>query len=409
MYIKRKLESKILKYLKTPEIIAVLGPRQCGKTTLFKKIFSDLEKAVFVSFEDKNILNMFNRNIEDFVKLYVSGNKYLFIDEFQYSKNGGKRLKYIFDSEKIKIFITGSSAVDLTIQATKHLVGRIFIFNLYPLDFSEFLSYKDVALERIYLESNSGFISEKTVPVGNEIKNKILKEFEEYSIFGGYPRVVLARDDEEKKEVLKNIYNTFFLREVRDVLGLIDDYKLGKLIKALAFQAGNLIEYKELSRTSEFAYPTLKKYLNFLKKTYVIDLVKPFYKNKRTEIVKNPKVYFLDSGLRNVIVNDFRKFEDRNDIGQIMENSTFSQLVKGGYDLNYWRNKRKSEVDFILNLPEGKTLGVEVKNLLKNDQSKSMADFEKTYPDVKVILVFAVLSGKFQKSAGRKIFPVYFI
>ena len=349
MYIKRKLEDKILKYLETPEIIAVLGPRQCGKTTLLKKIFSGLKKAVFVSFEDKNVLNMFNRNIEDFVKLYVRGNRYLFIDEFQYSKNGGKRLKYIFDSEKIKIFITGSSAIDLTIQATRYLVGRIFIFNLFPLDFSEFLSYKNVALNRIYSELNPGFLSKKNVTVGNEIKQKLAREFEEYSIFGGYPRVILARDEAEKKEVLKNIYNTFFLREVRDVLGLIDDYKLGKLIKALAFQAGNLVEYRELSQISEFTYPTLKKYLNFLEKTYIVGLVKPFYKNKRTEIVKNPKVYFFDSGLRNAIVNDFRKFEDRNDMGQVLENAVFSQLVKAGYDLNYWRNKRKSEVDFILN------------------------------------------------------------
>mgnify|MGYP001260420895 FL=1 len=106
---------------------------------------------------------------------------------------------------------------------------------------------------------------------------------------------------------------------------------------------------------------------------------------------------------------DFRKFEDRNDMGQVLENAVFSQLVKAGYDLNYWRNKRKSEVDFILNLADGKKTALEVKNLLKNDQSKSIAEFERTYGGIEVILLFASISNNFQKSSGRKAFPVYFI
>ena len=89
---------------------------------------------------------------------------------------------------------------------------------------------------------------------------------------------------------MQNIYNTYFLREVRDILGLIDDYKLQALLKALALQVGNLIEYEELGRLSGFSFPTLKKILNFLEKTYICQFVRPFYKNKRTEIVKNTSV-----------------------------------------------------------------------------------------------------------------------
>ncbi|KKP67430.1 MAG: hypothetical protein UR66_C0015G0015 [Candidatus Moranbacteria bacterium GW2011_GWE1_35_17] len=404
MYIKRKLEGKILKYLDSPEIIAVVGPRQSGKSTMLGNILDKLENVSRVNFEDRAALNMFDKNIEDFVALYVTGKKYLFIDEFQYAKNGGKKLKYIFDEHKIKIFISGSSAIDMTVNALKFLVGRIFIFQLQPFDFEEFLQYEDKALVHILQNENLIFKQLGVSKIGEEIAEKLKRYYEQYALFGGYPRVVLAKDEEEKKEVLKNIYNTYFLREVRDILGLIDDYKLEKLIKALALQIGNLIEYDELGKISEFSYPTLKKYLNFLEKTFICNLVKPYYRNKRTEIVKNPKVYFLDCGLRNSIVNDFRKFEDRTDGGQLLENAIFMQLIKGGYSFNFWRNKKKNEVDFILQLPDQKMLALEVKSTLKNVQSRSIANFKKTYPEIEVAFACLKTNMNVKKS---KVYPIW--
>ncbi|MEK9151501.1 MAG: ATP-binding protein [Patescibacteria group bacterium] len=410
MYIKRKLESKILKYLDSPEIIAVVGPRQCGKSTMLMKIFEGLEGTSMVSFEDRTALNMFNRNIDDFVDVYVKNRKFLFIDEFQYAKNGGKKLKYIFDTEKTKIFISGSSAIDMTVNALKYLTGRIFIFHLFPFDFEEFLSYKESGYGNILKKKNAEFLALTHPAIGSEEADGTLKRcYEEYALFGGYPRAVLAKDEEEKKEVLKNIYNTYFLREVRDILGLIDDYKLEKLIRSLALQIGNLIEYDELGKISEFSYPTLKKYLNFLEKTFICGLVKPFFKNKRTEIVKNPKVYFFDSGLRNVIVNDFRKFESRGDAGQLLENAVFMQLVKGGYDFNYWRDKKKNEIDFILKLENQKVLAVEIKSSLKTSATTSVLNFKKTHPEIEVVFACSKLKMKADDEMDTKAYPVYAI
>ena len=117
---------------------------------------------------------------------------------------------------------------------------------------------------------------EKFLEISAPAHEKLLKYYEEYLVFGGYPRVVLEENTETKKEILKNIYNTYFLREVRDVLGLIDDYKLGVFIKGLALQTGNLIEYNELSNLTGYSYSSVKKYLNFLEKTYICKLVRPF-------------------------------------------------------------------------------------------------------------------------------------
>jgi len=192
MYIKRNLEGTILKYLGAKEIIAITGARQVGKTTLVNHLMKKLDRAVCVSFDDQGVLNMFENQTDDFINIYVKGNKYLFIDEFQYAKNGGKILKYIFDSQKIKLIISGSSAIDLTIRVVKYLVGRILIFNLYPFDFQEFLLAKDKNYLKIYKNNKKQIEKFKgtEIKIGEQAHQKLLYYYEEYLLFGGYPRIV---------------------------------------------------------------------------------------------------------------------------------------------------------------------------------------------------------------------------
>jgi len=404
MYIKRKIEGKVFQYLNSPEIIAIIGPRQCGKTTLLKRICDKVNDSNFVSFENINILELFEKNTIGFIDLYVKDKKYLFIDEFQYAKSGGKKLKYIFDNYKIKIFLSGSSSIDLTVNALKFLVGRIFIFELFTLDFAEFLSYKDSNYTALLEAGNKSFdklINREQVKL---IDNQLINYFDEYLIYGGYPRVVLSDNIEEKKEVLKNIYNTYFLREVKDVFGLIEDFKLNKLIKALSLQVGNLIEYHELSLISELSFPTLKKYLNFLEKTFIASFLKPYYNNKRLEIVKNPKVYFFDTGLRNVIANDFRLIEDRNDAGGLIENGVFSQLVKNSRKINFWRTKQGKEIDFIMELEAGKIVAIEIKN--KNKINSNLDAFKALYPKAADVIGYRINRTE-RKGLAYPLFCIY--
>ncbi len=415
MYIKRNLEDKLLQYLNSPEIIAVIGPRQSGKTTLLKQIYANYkEQGVFISFDDPDILSLFEHKIEDFARLYVIGRKGLFIDEFQYAKNGGRSLKYIYDKYKIKIFITGSSSIDLTVKSLKYLVGRIFIFELLPFDFSEFLKAKDGNLDRIYTESLNvsleSFYKGKAKPsISGKIEDKIRYFFKEYLVYGGYPRAVLAESFEEKKEVLKNIYSTFLLREVKDYMGLIDDYKLQNLVKALSLQIGSLAGYNDLSLLSGYSFVSLKKYLNFLEKSYICLLVRPFFKNRRSEFTKKPKVYFLDTGLRNCIYNDFRSIEERADAGSLLENGIFAELRKKNITPQYWHNKNSGEVDFIIQ-QEGVKLALEIKlTLEKCKDSPAVRMFKEKYPDFSFFYLYLEKRKENQSRADINALPAYVI
>ncbi len=365
MYIKRKIEDDILGYLKRREILAIVGPRQCGKTTVLKRVFESLktEKKIFLNFEDQEVLSLFENNIKRFAQLYVASNKYVFIDEFQYAKQGGKLLKYLYDTYETKILISGSSATDLTIKAIRFLVGRIFVLQMYQFDFYEYLLSKDASYAVVYEKEKIDLKNSKKSPLLSvEEMLTFRKYYEDYLTFGGYPQVVLASDEKTKREVLKNIYNTYFLRDVRDILGLIDDYKLNNLIKALALQIGNMIESSELASISEFSFPTLKKYFNFLSKTYICEFIIPFFTNKRKEIVKNRKVFFYDTGLRNFIVDDFRPLNLRTDAGALLENGFWMQLVKNGLKSQYWRDKNQNEIDFIVELGQQKLAAIEIKS-----------------------------------------------
>lgn len=378
-YVKREIETKFEKYLSLPQIIAIVGPRRSGKTTLIQNLKSNLKNSAYISFEDQKKLDLFNTDIENFIKIELQNYNYLFIDEFQYAKDGGKQLKYIHDffPEK-KIIISGSSAVELTIQAVKYLVGRIIVLNLFPFNFSEFLLAKDDSYYSIYLEQKELVEKKKLISGSHTIYNRFNEYLFEYLLYGGYPEVVLVDDFEIKKELLNNIYSIYFLKEVRDLLGLIEDFKLKTLIKALSLQIGNIVLYNELSTISSVTASTLKHYLNFFEKTFIAYTVKPYFTNKRVELVKNPKPYFFDLGFRNTVIDNFSPLDNRTDYGAIRENFAGNSLSVNN-TVNFWRTKAGAEVDFVIE-KGGTVTPIEIKTRVdQNRISQSLQSFIKKY------------------------------
>jgi len=393
MYYQRDLEAKIEKYLDNSEIIAIFGPRQVGKTTLLKEFYKRVDNPIFLTFEDIELKILFEEDIKSFIALYIDPYEHIFIDEFQYAKMGGKHLKYIYDTTNKKIFISSSSAMELSINAVKYLVGRIFIFNLYSFSFGEFLRVKDEKLYKLYTKADEN--------ISAPISKKIYTYLDEYITYGGYPRVILSKNNEEKREVLKNLLSIYLLRDIKEIAKIADETKMYKLVKALSLQIGNVIVYSELSKLIGVNAVQLKEYLSVFEKAFLTKTISPFFTNKQLEIVKNPEIFFFDMGLRNIIIKNFSALEDRVDKGAMLENFVFRELVER--DVKYYRTKNGAEVDFIID----DSIPVEIKfNLTSMKISKSYHYFLENYkPKVGYILNFNQIGKKEFKSVDIKFLP----
>ena len=237
------------------------------------------------------------------------------------------------------------------------------------MDFEKYLKFKDEKLAKLFLDK----------AISSEIIKKINKHYFEFSRFGGYPRVVLSKTIEEKKEILKNIYNTYLLREIKEILQLADSSKLITLMKALALHSGNRLNYEEVSSSVGISRKELLKYLMILKQTFILFEVKAFFTNKKKELIKASEYFFLDNGFRNLVLNNFQELDSRIDKGLINECFVASELIKKDLEIKFWRTKAKAEVDFILE-KEGEIIPIEVKSKLLSDKiSRSFRNFLEMY------------------------------
>lgn len=405
MLFDRCLLGKLKKWADRREIFAIKGPRQSGKTTLLHMFREWLikekkvkpERIVFVSFEDREELEKFDTGPKDFIESFLVDNKrhYFLLDEFHYVQEGGQKLKFLFDSfENIKFVITGSSSLELASKTAKHLVGRMFSFHLYPFSFEEFLKAKNKRLARVYRKKNravNGFILEDGV---FEVKEDIFlsefqKLFNEFTRFGAYPEVIKAKDIETKKTIIKNIYETYISKEIIELLKIHDLFKFKKIVSILGAQLGGMTNYNELSSTCDSYYKEIIETLEILEETYIIKSIRPFHKNLKTELKKNPKTYFIDLGLRNYAINNFNSLENRVDKGEIAENFVLGQLLKKEMGKpNYWRTLGKAEVDFVLSVGnEIIPIEVKYKKFNKPRVSKSFKSFISAYKPKKAIVL----------------------
>lgn len=402
-YVERNLESELWNYMDSPEILAVVGPRQAGKTTLFQKISGELDNSNFVSFEDRDVLRVFEEDEKEFAETHLEDYDYLLIDEFQYAEEGGKKLKYLYDnySDK-KILITGSSAAEMTIKGLKHLTGRVMKFNLYPFSFREFLRFKDKDLYQIFEKREEKIPKwikdEEDISITNINLEKMEKLRKEYTIYGGYPRVVLADSEDEKQKILENIVETYLIREIGDVMGIEDDREFKDLMRVLALQMGEKTNYNSIRQKVGITHNKLKDRLNILEHTFVLKQVRPFYRNKKKEITKSPKLYFYDNGFRNTLINNYNQLDLRKDQGELNENFFYTQAQK---ELKYWRTKSRAEVDFI---KENQDINAyEIKTTPKT--TKSIRSFQQKYSPQNMLIMN---QEKINKNNSEVFLPLIF-
>ncbi|MBW6536830.1 MAG: ATP-binding protein [Mariniphaga sp.] len=410
MYIQRKIHQALKKHLARKEYTIITGPRQCGKTSLIKAIYKELQdenkQVAYITFEDQDILSAINIHPEEVFSYAMRPEKtlngtaqknkkvYLFIDEIQYAANPSNFLKYLYDvyGENLKIIATGSSAFYIDDKFKDSLAGRKRIFELQTLSFDEWLQF--TRFEHLLPELEKiRFQKEYISPANRELTD----QFNDYLVFGGYPEVALENDINERILLLKELKNAFLKKDI-DEAGISYHDKFYMLLSLLAGQTGNLVNRNELANTIGVDNKTVDNYLYVLQNSFHIELIKPFYSNLRKELTKMPKVYFKDSGMRNSALNRFYDFKDREDQGQLLENYVYTRLTNL-YDkdhIKFWRTADKKEIDFVVTTSFNEGLAYEIKMNCRNLNSTSKKKFTENYPGYRFQAVSYAINNECQ-------------
>jgi len=358
--IKRWMYKPLLAHLNNLEISMIVGPRQAGKTTLMKMIQDHLvatgKKCLFLNldFETDNQYFISQNALIKKIKLeFGESQGYVFIDEIQRKENAGLFLKGIYDQGlPCKFIISGSGSVELKEKIHESLAGRKRMFELYPVSFTEFIDFKTGYL---YADTLEDFFSSD--------KTKTNDLLEEYLGYGGYPKVILAATKQEKLNEINEIYNSYIEKDITSLMKIRRPDAFSELIKVLGGQIGQLVNYSELSNTLNVSLLTIKNYLWYAEKTFVVERITPYARNIRKEITKSPMYYFYDLGLRNFSTGQLGDSSAEKN-GFIFQNLILHILKERLHGQNgsvhYWRTKDKAEVDFVI--ARGKEiLPVEVK------------------------------------------------
>jgi len=320
----RLLESRIKSHLFKGKAVIIYGARRVGKTTLVKKIQSEYPESLYLNCDEPDVRLALTDKTSTELLNYIGNKKLVIIDEAQRVKNIGLTLKLLVDNAPyLQVVATGSSSFDLSNKISEPLTGRAFEFHLGPFSIQEAGSDP---LERQRL-------------------------LETRLIFGLYPEIVINQN--EKEETLKTIYKNYLYKDALEYQGLRNPELIEKLLVALALQLGSEVSYTQLATLLGVDQKTISSYVRLLEQAFVIFRLLPLSRNLRQEISKSRKIYFCDTGIRNVVINNFNPLSLRNDTGPLWENFVIAERLKRneilGKHVNYyfWRTWDQKEVDYV--------------------------------------------------------------
>ena len=325
--IKRGVLEQIQERLFKGKAILLFGPRQSGKSTLVEELLKTRDKSwLYLNGDEADVRELLQNTTSIKLKTLVGPHNIVFIDEAQRIPGIGLTLKLFTDQLKdVQVIATGSSAFELSNRVNEPLTGRKFEFILYPLSFTEMVQHHGLLTEKRLLEHRL--------------------------IYGYYPEIVTQIGQE--KELLKLLAESYLYKDLLMLEQVKKPVLLEKILKALALQIGNEVNYNELSQLVGADKGTVEKYIDLLEKAYVIFRLPALNRNVRNEIKKGKKIYFIDCGIRNAILNNFSPLNSRQDVGALWENYIISERIKytrynkTGSNHYFWRTTQQQEIDLI--------------------------------------------------------------
>lgn len=323
----RSIEQQIIQKLFKGKAILLLGPRQCGKTTLAQTIIQKTNKpTLWLNGDDADVPSLLQQSNTTKLKAIIGKNELVVIDEAQRIENIGIVIKLIVDTIKtVQVIATGSSAFELANKINEPLTGRKFEYNLFPFSFSEMVASTSLLDEQRLLEHRM--------------------------IYGYYPEIVANPGDEDN--LLRLLSDSYLYKDLLALEQLKKPALLQKILQALALQLGSEVSYHEIAQLTGADNETVEKYIDLLEKCYVVFRLPSLSRNMRNEIKKGRKIYFFDNGIRNSIIRNYNPLNLRSDKGALWENFLIAERWKhneySGYYPNrfFWRTHAQQEIDYI--------------------------------------------------------------
>lgn len=364
---KRLLFHTLLANLEHKNALVITGMRQVGKTTLLKQLFAEIHDQPKLSFDFDNPLDQKIFEDIDYRNIYkrlqrqaesTDQRLYIFLDEIQNYPDVTKVMKYLIDHYQVKFIVTGSSSFYLKNLFPESLSGRKFLYELAPLSFQELLYFSD---HISFAELQKHDLAVALRPQAIEQFTHHQELYLDYLTYGGFPEVVLTPDRTVKQSILKNIFTSFFEKDLK----LLSDYKdireLRDLILLLAPRVGSLLDISRISNELKIDRKKIYYYLEFLQATFFLRLVPKFSHSVDRAVAGGKKAYLTDTGLLHMLgqVNE----------AQVFENAVVNQLAQFG-EVSFYNKRNTAEIDVILN----KTTAFEVKTTATAPDLKKLTE-----------------------------------
>jgi len=326
-FVKRTIRKNLEDHLFKGKVIILYGPRQVGKTTLIQEIRTKYPKdSIYLNCDEPDIRRALTDVTSTEIEAFIGDKRLIFLDEAQRVKNIGITLKIMADRfPERQVVATGSSSFELSNEVSEPLTGRKYEFQLYPLSMEELSAlYSEIELQRL---------------------------LERRMVFGMYPEIVLAGNEAEER--LRSLADSYLYKDVLQYRQIKHPDLLERLLQALALQVGHEVAYNELAATVGIDKKTVANYIEILEKAFIIFRLGPFSRNLRNELKKMRKIYFFDTGVRNVLINNLNPLHLRGDVGALWENFMISERMKRNRNhgltrnVYFWRTHGQQEIDYL--------------------------------------------------------------
>lgn len=328
-YIQREQEKKILSLINNFPSVAILGPRQCGKSTLARQLLMNIPHSVYLDLENPE-----DRQKLAAPELFFTGDdeRLVCLDEIQRAPELFPLLRSVIDrrNRNAQFLILGSASRDLIRQSSESLAGRIVFLELNPFQLSE-INYSDLW---------------------------------KYWLNGGFPRSYLANDQELSYQWRSSFISTFLERDLRQLGFNIPPETMRRLWTMCANLHGQLVNFSQIGSSLGVSHTTVRTYVDLLKETFMIRLLQPFETNLNKRLIRSPKIYLRDTG----ILHKLLSIKNKEDLlghpilGVSWEGMVIENLLNALPDrqAGFYRTAGGAEIDLIIQLGKRK-IAVECK------------------------------------------------